>query len=68
MDSRSLTIVSCGSDGLDADVAETVEVGVFFFPNQFIVVDGDRWWTGVSTTRNATKGIVVVLPNRKTTR
>jgi hypothetical protein len=29
-------MVICGSDGLDADVADTVEGCVFFFPNQFI--------------------------------
>ena len=42
--SRNLTIVACGSLGLDTDVAETVE-GVetsFFFPNQFIFLSV-RW-------------------------
>lgn len=37
MDSRSFTMVICGFDGLEADVAETVDASVFFFPNQFIV-------------------------------
>jgi hypothetical protein len=40
MASRNLTMVVCGSVGLAADVADTVDgSGAFFFvPNQFIVI------------------------------